>query len=111
MIGLISACAPDEPPEVDEVIEGVGYYYACENEVLTLPDGRVFYPIHDEPDFDESEYSNALIGGGVGLVAPPGPGDDRGTLTIYTDGVAHWESDSGIEAWLDDTEREFNWVC
>ena len=110
LVGLVAACAPDGPAEVDEVIEGVEYYYACPDEPLSLPDGRVFYPIHDDPDFDESKY-NALIGPGIATVNPPGPGDDEGTLTIYTDGVAHWESDSGIEAWLDDNEREFNWVC
>jgi hypothetical protein len=38
-------------------------------------------------------------------VVDPGPGDDIGTLTVWADGVARWESDSGnLATWLVDDE-------
>ncbi|MGO1317247.1 MAG: hypothetical protein ACTMIR_09470 [Cellulomonadaceae bacterium] len=43
--------------------------------------------------------------------ACPWPGDDTRTLTIFADGMAHWVSDTGIEAWLSEAPREYDWVC
>lgn len=47
----------------------------------------------------------------VPMVAPPGPGDDQGWLTEFSDGMAHIRTDSGIEHWLSTEVREFGWVC
>lgn len=104
-----------EPVGVDEVIEDENYYYACGNETLDLTDGRTFYPLHpDEQDtVDEASYATnqALSQDPLIQVAPPQPGDDTGTLTIYQDGMAHWASESGIEAWLTNEPQEYNWEC
>jgi hypothetical protein len=49
---------------------------------------------------------------GVARVAPPGPGDDIGTLVVWAVGVARWVSDSGVlDVWLIDDEVTYNWVC
>lgn len=110
-------CA-DESSEtigVDEVIEDENYYYACGNETLDLTDGRTFYPLHrdDQDTVDEASYapSQALSLDPLTQVAPPQPGDDTGTLTIYEDGMARWASESGIEAWLTDEPQEYDWIC
>jgi hypothetical protein len=44
-------------------------------------------------------------------VAPPGPGDDIGTLIVYSDGMARYESDSGTVEWLTTEVHTYNWVC
>ncbi|MFX0538576.1 hypothetical protein ACQBAT_13435 [Ornithinimicrobium sp. Y1847] len=45
-------------------------------------------------------------------IPAPAPGDDVGTVTIFTDGIAHFVSDSGeLERWLTTEEREYGWVC
>jgi hypothetical protein len=116
------ARSPGEGTAVVEVIEDVEYYYACGNEVLELPDGRRFFPLIDQGSVDEDARLGALVpvpvdgdvvlaAGTVLAVVAPGPGDDIGTLTVYDDGLAHFVSESGIEAWLDDEEREYDWVC
>lgn len=102
--------------EVTESHTDVEYYYACGNETLELPDGRTFYPLfpEEQEDFDESPYASSASsawGGVLVGVAAPGPGDDTGALTIYEDGMAYWESDSGIEAWLTDEPQRYEWVC
>lgn len=119
-----TGCGADEPQSVDvvRVLEDQQYYYACGNEVLVLTDGQKLYPLHpdEQADVDDTAYdiaAPAALGGAsvVGVsrwtVVAPGPGDDTGTLTIYADGMAHWVSDTGIEAWLSETPREYNWVC
>lgn len=115
---LLAACGPPEPGSVasTESHDDLEYYYACGNEILEMADGRTFYPLFPEEQdtFDDAPYAApaASAWGGVMLgVAAPGPGDDTGTLTIYEDGMAHWESDSGIEAWLTDEPQDYNWVC
>lgn len=113
----VGGCTDAEPGSVDvvEVLEDQNYYYACGNEVLILPDGRTFYPLHpeDQSEFDASPYATAaaIAAGHLSAVAPPGPGDDTGTVTIYADGMAHWASDSGHEAWLTEDELEYGWIC
>lgn len=123
--GLLAGCGggaagPTGPVEVAEVVERVDYYYACGNEVLELADGRAFYPLERQDQVDPDDYLGApvaehpdlvLAAGLVLAVAEPGPGDDVGTLTIYDDGMAHYVSDSGIEAWLDTEVREYGWEC
>ena len=105
------------------------YYPACGNEVLEY-DGTTWYPIQrpdwEAPIFDDptesptataSGASGGAGGHGLGtsrahVVAAPGPGDDRGTLVIYDNGVAYFMSDSGdIATWLTTAPQTYNWVC
>lgn len=118
--GSIDPVAPGTGPAVVEVVEDVDYYYACGNEILELADGRRFYPLVEQDSVDPDDYLSAPVEASEGLVlaaglvlavVEPGPGDDTGTLTIYDDGMAYFVSDSGIEAWLDDEERQYEWVC
>ncbi len=118
--GSTDPLAPGTTPAVVEVVEDVDYYYACGNEVLELADGRAFYPLERQDQVDPDDYLGApvaehpdlvLAAGLVLAVVAPGPGDDVGTLTIYDDGMAHYVSDSGIEAWLDTEVREYGWEC
>lgn len=106
---------PSGPVPVAEVIRDHQYYYACGDEVLLLPDGRSFYPLvpANRTDIDETRYAAGwtIIDDHLVAVAPPGPGDDTGTLTIYEDGIARWRSDSGIEAWLTEEPQEYAWEC
>ena len=45
-------------------------------------------------------------------VAEPGPGDDVGTLVVWSDGVAYFVSESGdLFAWLVDEVLTYEWVC
>ena len=107
-------------PQVVTVLDDVDYYGACGNEILTTDEGT-FYPLSsDEVDaLDVDEYPGKAAGDAepAGLVAaprmvaPPGPGDDVGTLVIYSDGIARFESDSGTLRWLTDEPREYNFVC
>ena len=67
------------------------------------------------PHEPSKEY--ARIAGGIlvseqlAAVMPPGPGDDTGTLSIYSDGMALWEPDSGGEVWLQPDPVELLFVC
>ena len=103
--------------EVVAVVEDVDYYGACGNETLTTDDGESFFPLSsDEVDaLDPDQYATGDTGrsGFVAAprVVPPGPGDDIGTLVIYADGIARFESDSGQVRWLTDEYREYNFVC
>lgn len=115
---LLAACGEPAPGsvETEEVIDDLEYYYACGNETLELEDGRTFYPLYPEEqeDFDDSPYESpgpSASGGWLVVVNPPGPGDDTGVLRVYEDGMAHWESESGIEAWLTDEPQRYDWVC
>jgi len=93
------------------------YYGACGNEVVEVF-GTMFYPLLPEqvalldlsiyPVFSPARSSSGLARPRVG---PPGPGDDVGTMTVYSDGVARFESRSGIMIWLSDREQSYNWVC
>lgn len=114
----LAACGGGAPTlgtdvAVDEVLQGVEYYYACGDEVLELPDGRTFYPYPEQPVVDREALgvSLTLASADVLAVAPPGPGDDSGTLTVYDDGTARWRSDSGTTAWLTIEEQTYDWVC
>ena len=114
----------NQPGEVVSVEEGVRYYPACGNETLTHG-GTTWYPFRPTtPDAWVTPSAVAApaqggLGGGlarvdlrVPLVAPPGPGDDTGTLTIYDNGIAYWTSDSGnLDTWLTTTRIEYTWVC
>ena len=115
--------APDEPPPatVVEVYEEVNFYPACGNESLSN-DGVVWYQVQE---FEYPEvYDRAANGaredrpdsvtanGFAPRVVPAGPGDDVGTLVVWSDGVAHFVSDSGdLTAWLVDDELTYPWEC
>ena len=50
--------------------------------------------------------------GNVPAVVAPGPGDDIGDVTVFADGLALFESDSGdLTTWLTREQRTYNWVC
>ena len=123
------------PGDVIAVTEGVEYYPACSNETLAF-DGLVYYPFTPSnaedfpyeagffaPTVDTDATVDALggasIGGGFGggltrsapFVVAPGPGDDVGTMIVYRDGIARFESQSGRVLWLTDQERTYDWVC
>ena len=99
------------------VHEDFSYYGACGNEVVDVF-GSMFYPLLPEqvarldlsiyPLFSPARMSSGLARPQVG---PPGPGDDIGTMTVYSDGVARFESRSGIVIWLSDREQSYYWVC
>jgi hypothetical protein len=108
-------------PEVVTVLDDVDYYGACGNEILTTDEGT-FYPLSsDEVEaLDVDRYPGDGATGDTEpagfvaaprMVAPPGPGDDVGTLVIYSDGIARFESDSGTVRWRTDEPREYSFVC
>jgi len=122
-----------EPPEVSEaavaiveVDEAVRYYPACGNETLEYG-GTTWYPL---PMWVGDEFGDQIVGlieeassvdrepyrfatrSGLVRVAPPGPGDDIGTLVIWADGFARWVSDNGnLDTWLTTTELQYPWEC
>ncbi len=118
-----------------ETAEDVPFYPACGNEVLPW-DGERYYPYTPErvEEFPEpattvvpgvsneaagaSAFDSELTVRGmsvsmpIGAVAAPGPGDDVGTLVIFEDGHAYWESHNGeLQTWLTTRELTYNWVC
>lgn len=119
------------PGAVVSVTKDVRYYPACGNEILTF-EGRqwyIFTPANsgDFPTASLATTSAPTTGalgmvdgsGGAGGIAmsvhrvvAPGPGDDVGTLVIYENDLAHWESDSGrLSRWLTAREMHYNWAC
>ena len=91
-----------------------------------LHQGVWWYPIVDpESDWIDDDLRSRIEGifavdrepspvgpQGVARVAPPGPGDDVGTLVIWADDTARWVSDSGdLDVWMIDEEITYNWVC
>ena len=107
------------PGAVIEVVEGVEYYPACGNELLTLGD-TTWYPF--TPTDPAALPSAGGLGGGMARivsprivlpgVAAPGPGDAVGTVTVFEGGLAHFVSDSGnLQTWLTDQALTYGWVC
>lgn len=106
------------------VYEDVAFYPACGNETLTF-DRQIWYQLnhYDGSDdeyaaiyqaFVDAEREPSPVVGPRGFVrvAPPGPGDDIGTLVIWADGVARWVSDSGgLDTWMVDDELTYDWEC
>ena len=101
--------------------ENVQFYPGCGDG--PLKQGRLtWYPISREdwptPNTDASGAS-ALVSGGRGISAtvpmvsaPPGPGDDVGTLYVYRDGIAYWRSDSGdLDRWFTLVPQVYRGVC
>lgn len=107
---------------VREVHADVPFYPACGNEVLEL-DGTTWYQLYrDERRALDAELDGGTAGGAQALmvvtdvsaprVVAPGPGDDVGDVTVFSDGFARFESDSGdLSTWLTTEVRTYNWVC
>lgn len=114
-----------------ETVTDVRYYPACGNEVLRF-NGQVCFPF-TPANSDEFPGQHVALGGPplgfarasapvprtvaraapvLAAVAPPGAGDDTGTLTSYEGGFAFWVSESGaLDTWLTTSEIEYAWVC
>ncbi|TQM96818.1 hypothetical protein FB476_1710 [Ornithinimicrobium humiphilum] len=98
------------------------FYPACGNEVLEL-DGTTWYQLYrDEQRALDAELDGGTAGGANALmvvtdvsaprVVAPGPGDDVGDVTVFSDGFARFESDSGdLSTWLTTEVRTYNWEC
>ncbi len=107
-----------EKVELASVFNGFRYYGACGNESVVAGETR-FYPVlpEDQGSIDVSRYPVDLDDTSVEGLAPlqrvaePGPGDDVGTMLVYVDGLARFESDSGRVIWLTDEEQTYNWEC
>lgn len=114
------------PVEVVDVYESVQFYPACGNEVLRHGDATWYTLVHvgnspvdedlqsrvDDVLAVEREDASDVGPQGFARVAPPGPGDDIGTLAVWADGVARWTSESGdLDVWMVDDEITYNWVC
>ncbi len=111
---------PPEPTdstiEIVRTVRAVEYYGACGNEILEL-DGETWYPIASvdlggEP-FDTTRYAPLPpVAQSLVRVAPPGPGDDTGTLYVFADGIGRFVSDSGlIDNWLTTVEQQYMFAC
>ncbi len=103
------------------VFEGVQFYPACGNEELEH-EGVVWYQVQESeyPElYDravngdrESPPDTVSVQGFAPRVMAPGPGDDIGTLIVWSDAVAYFVSDSGdLHAWLVQDELTYNWEC
>jgi hypothetical protein len=112
------------PGAVVAIYAGVAYYPACGNETLNFDDREWFPfdpsnaadlpsdPLSEVPGSDTSAAAVSAFAGPVGAVVAPGPGDDVGTLVIYQNDLAYWESDSGtLSTWLTTSKIEYDWVC
>lgn len=124
--GAASTGTTTGPAELSvvQVVEGVRFYPACGNEVVEV-DGVTWYQLLPEEmdGLDRTHVPDASAVGlpaGVADVVPaallavpaPGPGDDVGTLWVFSDGLAFWESDSGtLRTWLTQEERAYGWIC
>jgi hypothetical protein len=105
-------------PTIVAIHEDVNWYPPCATYPIELG-GKQFYPLPmGAPEVDESVYPLKVVAatfGGLGFsvprVAPPGPGDDVGTVIEYSDGMARFESESGNVAWLTLEVQEYGYVC
>lgn len=120
----LTACSDDGGPvsrittpstvAIVKVLEHFDYYGACGSETALI-DGVTYFRVLPEHlgEIDESRYplEAAATSGLLAAVPVPGPGDDVGTMILYADGMARYESDSGNVMWLTDEEPEYTWVC
>lgn len=119
----VDVAGPPEPPppvEIAEVIDDVAYYPGCANEPVAIA-GTTWYPVPDwgsaavaalYDDITSVEREEpVVIQGFAPRVAEPGPGDDIGTLVVYADGYARYESDSGIVMWMTTDPVTYDWIC
>ena len=102
--------------KVLRIIDDVQYYGACGNETVTV-DGTTLYPLLPEQRdaLDLAHYWTKALSPnpplGFRRVVAPVPGDDRGTMIMYADGIARYQSASGRVIWLTTTEHAYNWAC
>jgi hypothetical protein len=129
----LAACASGAPsttetpdgPAIVAIFEDVNWYPPCAISPIELG-GDLYYPLPmGAPPVDASLYpvpweqSDAReatplavkIVSDVSRVVPPGPGDDIGTVIVYSDGMARFESHSGNVAWLTREVQEYGYVC
>jgi hypothetical protein len=108
------AVPPTSPIDVDRVLEHFTYYGACGNETVAVGN-TTYYPVlrRHLDEIDEARYplDDDAEPSGLLRVVPPGPGDDVGTMILYSDGMARFESESGRIIWLTNEEQTYNWVC
>jgi hypothetical protein len=121
-MGFSSCASPEAPggPTIIAVYEDVNWYPACATSPIEIG-GDLYYPLpFGAPPVDESRYPfpfsaegplAVMVVLGFPRVAPPGPGDDIGTVTVYSDGMARFDSESGNVAWLTREEQEYGYVC
>ena len=110
------------PTGYSSVAESVRFYPACGAGPLVY-EGDTWHPI-SRPDW--TTPSPKALGprvvaasGGRGVStsvrtvsAPPGPGDDVGSLYVYPHGIAYWLSDSGgFDQWFTLVPHAYNKVC
>jgi hypothetical protein len=101
--------------EIVRVFDDFEYYGACGTETVPVG-GTMYYPVLPEhrDEIDVARYAaddDDSTASGFARVAPPGPGDDVGTMIVYSDGMARFESDSGRIIWLTDVEQSYRWIC
>lgn len=110
--------AAGEAVSIVEVIDGYEYYNPCQNSEIEV-NGVTYYSVPDGfdaglgeyPEIDESRYPLPDEPQGFARIMPPGPGDDVGTMILYSDGIARYESDSGMVSWFTTDELTYSWVC
>ena len=77
---------------------GLFYVPTCGNGPLEL-DGTTWYPVTPVTEAQERAI-------------PISPGDGQGTLTIYSDGRAFFESNGGaFRGWLTTTPQDYSKMC
>ncbi len=100
--------------EIAQVVRDVEFYGACGNETASVGSTVYYQLLDDERDaLEPSRYplDEPTSSAGFARVVEPGPGDDIGTMIVYSDGMARFTSDSGTTYWLTSEERIYNWVC
>jgi len=112
---VVNLRVPPAPQGYASVTHNVVYYPACGNETL-IYEGKTWYPISRDWATPTTQAFAASGGRGISasvpMVAPPGPGDDLGTLYVYQEGRAYWVSDNGsLDTWLTLVPQTYNWVC
>ena len=124
VLGLAGCARSDAPtptgPQIVAVVEDFNWYPPCATNPIEI-EGDLYYPLPwGAPPVDESKYPlptptvaalAVSIDLGLPRVVPPGPGDDIGTVILYSDGMARFESESGNVAWLTREEQQYGYVC
>ena len=119
LFGVTQYVAPT-PTGYASKTENVEFYPACGSGPITV--GKLtWYPIsrQDWPTPDThlgAAFSHVSGGRGIAasvamVSAPPGPGDDVGTLYVYRDGIAYWRSQSGLDNWFTLVPQVYSGVC
>lgn len=112
--------AAGTPVPIVAVHDDIAYYIACADAPVTV-DGIRWYPVAEWGNEQTAEVLERIVSvdreqpaspvGFAPRVPAPGPGDDIGTLYVYADGFAWFESDSGQTIWLTQDEIVYTWVC